>query len=229
MLLPRWLIKLGFHLLYYQLAWTYDLVAWTVSFGQWAEWRRLALEFLQPGPVLELAYGTGGFLVDLLEAGYKPVGLDLSPYMARLAASRLRQRGFALQLSQARAQAIPFPSDYFANVVATFPTNYMLQQETLTEVYRVLRDASYEKNTPAGRLVIVMEGQLRGNWPLRPIIDWLYKITGQRSDSQSGPVVVMSTHHLAARWQTVERRGALAHLLIAEKCNQMETGHNQAE
>ena len=73
-MLPRWLIKLGFHLLYYQLAWTYELVAWLVSFGQWSTWRRLALLFMQPGPTLELAFGTGVFFIDMLEAGAERIG-----------------------------------------------------------------------------------------------------------------------------------------------------------
>ena len=66
---PRQLIQLGFHLLYHQLAFTYDAVAWLVSLGQWPAWRRLALQFVQPGPILELAYGTGGLFVDMIEAG----------------------------------------------------------------------------------------------------------------------------------------------------------------
>ena len=217
MLLPRWLIKLGFHLLYYELAWTYDLVAWSVSFGQWAKWRRLALQYLHPGPVLELAFGTGGFFVDMLEAGCEPVGVDLSPYMARLAASRLRRNGFTLRLSRARAQALPFPSDYFANVVATFPSDYMLQSETLDEIYRVLRGPSSQPDIPAGRLVVVAEGELRGPWPLRPLIDWLYKISNQRSVSPARPVTLAAAHNFSARWQSAEQEGALARVIVADK------------
>src|SRR5262249_53784253 len=137
MLLPRWLIKLGFHLLYYQMAWTYDAVAWSVSLGQWAAWRRLALPFLQPGPTLELAFGTGALFAEMTQAGYRTVGVALSPYMARLAARRLRRRKLPLRLNQARAQALPFPASSFANVVATFPTDYMLARDTMTEIHRV--------------------------------------------------------------------------------------------
>ena len=161
-MLPRWLIKLGFHLLYYQLAWTYELVAWLVSFGQWSTWRRLALLFMQPGPTLELAFGTGVFFIDMLEAGYQPLGIDLSPYMARQASRRLRQRNFELRLSRAKAQALPFPSNHFANVVATFPSDYLLEPQTLAEIQRVLRDPAAAPDAQAGRLVIVAEGQLRG-------------------------------------------------------------------
>ncbi len=215
MLLPRWLIKLGFHLLYYQMAWTYDAVAWSVSFGQWAAWRRLALPFLQLGPTLELAYGTGAFFAEMTEAGYQPVGIDLSPYMARLASQRLRRRQLPLRLSRAKAQALPFPSNHFANVVATFPTDYMLARDTMAEIHRVLRTAAGEE--PAGRLVVVFEGQLRGPWPLRPLLDWLYDLTGQRSLPPAKPLRLLNAGGFAARWEMVEREGASARLLIAEK------------
>ncbi len=216
MILPQRLIKFGFHLLYYQLAWTYDLIAWSVSFGQWADWRRLALPFLRPGPTLELAYGTGAFLVDMHQAGYTPVGIDLSPYMARLTARRLRRHHLLLHLNQARAQAMPFPSAHFVNVVATFPTDYIMQPDTLAEIQRVLADSPEQP----GQLVIVFEGQLRGPWPLRPFIEWLYRITDQRSLPPAKPLRQVAAQGFTARWQTVEQNGAQAHLLIAQKQSQ---------
>ncbi len=216
---PRWLIKLGFHLLYYQLAWTYELVAWLVSFGQWSTWRRLALLFMQPGPTLELAFGTGVFFIDMLEAGYRPLGIDLSPYMARQAGRRLRQRNFELRLSRAKTQALPFPSNHFANVVATFPSDYLLESQTLAEIRRVLRDPAAAPDAQAGRLVVVAEGQLRGPWPIRTFIDWLYRITNQRSIPPAKPLNLLTVHHFQARWEIVERHGAQARLLIADKRN----------
>jgi ubiquinone/menaquinone biosynthesis C-methylase UbiE len=212
---PHWLTKLGFHLLYYQMAWTYDLVAWSVSFGQWSAWRRLALRFMQPGATLELAYGTGAFFVDILNAGYTPIGIDLSPYMARLASKRLRHQNYTLRLNRARAEALPFPANYFTNVVATFPTDYMLQDQTLSEIHRVLKNPT--ETTPPGQLVIVVEGQLQGPWPLRPFIDWLYKVTNQRSIPPGKPLALLTKHNFEARWETVESKGASARLLIAGK------------
>jgi len=209
MTLPVWLLKIGFHLLYNQLACTYDLVAWLVSFGQWAAWRRLALPFLRPGPTLELAYGTGGFFADMQAAGQQPVGVDLSPFMARLAQTRLRRQGLPANLSRGRAQRLPFRADYFTNVVATFPTNYIFEADTLAEVYRVL--------APGGQLVVVFQGQLRGPWPARPLVDWLYQITSQRSEQPLRPLPVFAACGLPAQWQTVERHGVAASLLFASK------------
>lgn len=209
MRLPVWLIKIGFHLLYYQMAWIYDIVAWSVSFGQWATWRRLALSYLRQGTVLEVAYGTGGFFVDLLEAGYQPVGIDLSPYMARIAGRKLRRGKYAGRLNRARAQKLPFPTNYFDNVVATFPSDYMLQDQTLAEIYRVLRSG--------GWLIIVAEGELRGPWPVRSIVDWLYRITDQHSLLPAKPLQLLKDHRLKAKWLIVEQDGARARLLIGEK------------
>jgi ubiquinone/menaquinone biosynthesis C-methylase UbiE len=217
-MLPRWLIKLAFHLLYYHLAWSYEWVAWLVSFGQWSTWRRLALQFVQPGPMLELAYGTGVFFVDMLAAGHRPVGIDLSPYMARQAGRRLARHGWASRLAQAQAQTLPFPDNHFATVVATFPTNYIFEAATLAEIHRVLHSPSPEADQPAGRLVIVVEGQLRGPWPLRPFIDWLYRITDQRNFPPQKSLPLLEAQHFEVRWQTAtDEQGAEARLLVAHK------------
>jgi ubiquinone/menaquinone biosynthesis C-methylase UbiE len=211
---PRWLIKIGFFLLYHKMAWSYDLIAWIVSFGQWSAWRRLALQFMRPGPTLELAFGTGAFFIDMLDNGYRPVGIDVSPYMAQIAGNRLRRNRRDSRLSQARAQALPFPNNTFANVVATFPTDYILEDETLAEIHRVLRQPA--PHTPS-QLIIVAEGQLRGPWPFRPFINWLYQVTGQHDTPLEKPMISLTKSNLAARLEFVDHNGAAARLIIAEK------------
>ncbi|MFN8455590.1 MAG: methyltransferase domain-containing protein [Anaerolineae bacterium] len=133
----------------------------------------------------------------------------MSPYMACLANERLRRQNLPLTLSRGKAQALPFPSGHFANVVATFPTDYMLEPATLAEVYRVLRGG--------GRLVVVFEGHLTGLWPLRPFIEWLYRITDQRSLPPAKPLALVRTIGFEARWDSVTQHGATALLLIADK------------
>src|SRR5581483_5728728 len=39
-------LRLAFHLLYHQLAWAYDTVAWLVSGGAWRAWARATLPYL---------------------------------------------------------------------------------------------------------------------------------------------------------------------------------------
>jgi ubiquinone/menaquinone biosynthesis C-methylase UbiE len=208
--LPRQFLRLAFHLLYYHLAWTYDLVAWLVSFGQWAAWRRTATLFLQEGPILELAYGTGGFLADMAACSLSPVGLDLSPYMARMARRRLLRREAMTQLVMGQAQHLPFPDASFANVVATFPTEFILDPQTLASAARVLQ--------PGGRLVIVVMGYLKGPALLRSFVEWLYRITGQREIPEPKPLDRLRAFGFAARWEDATLEGATARLLVATRC-----------
>jgi ubiquinone/menaquinone biosynthesis C-methylase UbiE len=216
-----WFLRLAFHLLYYQLAWTYDLVAWLVSFGEWAAWRRTVTLFLQEGPTLELGYGTGGLVADLTARGLSPVGLDLSPYMAHLARRRLARQGAALRLVRGRAQKLPFPDAAFANVVAAFPTDFILDPHTLASVVRVLQ--------PEGRLVIVTMGYLRspgtgrspsmGRSPgyLQRFVEWLYQVTGQREIPEPRPLDRLKAAGFDAHWEDATLEGATARLLVATR------------
>ena len=78
-------LRFGFRLLYNELAWTYDIVSWIVSLGQWREWQKAGLQFLSGENILELAHGPGHILVELEEAGFKVTGLDLSESMGQMA------------------------------------------------------------------------------------------------------------------------------------------------
>jgi ubiquinone/menaquinone biosynthesis C-methylase UbiE len=208
-MLPGWLIRFGFHLLYNQLAFSYDLVAWLVSFGEWAAWRRTAGPFLQPGPTLELGHGTGGLLADLTAEGLAPVGLDLSPAMGRIARRRLVRRKQPARLVHGRAEALPFPRASFANVVATFPTEFILNADTLASIHRVLR--------PGGRLIIVVMGYLQGPGALRRLVSWAYRVTGQRHIPEPDPLETLAGAGFSAKWQDATRAGASALLLVATR------------
>jgi len=172
---PGWgrrLIGCGFRLLYHELAWSYDAAAGLVSLGQWRAWGRTALPHLVGERVLELGHGPGRLLVELTKQGFRPVGLDLSPQMGRLARRRLRRNGQAAPLVRAPAQRLPFSDGAFDSLVATFPTAYIVDPATLTEAARVLR--------PGGRLIIVLGARLSGRDVLSRGIEALYRITGQR-------------------------------------------------
>jgi ubiquinone/menaquinone biosynthesis C-methylase UbiE len=166
------LLRWGFYLLYNQFAWSYDAVSWLVSLGNWRRWQRTTIPYLQGERVLDLAFGTGNLLIDLAEAGYRPCGLDLSPYMLRITRRRLHRRGLDVPLCRGRAQALPFADSVFDAVVSTFPAEFILRPMTLHEVARVLRSG--------GRAVVVAEARLEGRGPLSRFIEWLYVITGQR-------------------------------------------------
>ncbi|NLX11924.1 MAG: class I SAM-dependent methyltransferase [Chloroflexi bacterium] len=169
------LVRFGFRLLYNEMAFTYDAVSWIVSLGQWRNWQRAALDHLNTPPgarILELAHGTGNFELDLLAAGYRPVALDLSRAMGRIARRKLREHGYLPLLVRGQAQALPFPDASFPAVVSTFPTEFIVDPATLGEIVRVLQ--------PGGRLVVVFNGVLTRGSLARDALEFAYRATGQR-------------------------------------------------
>ncbi|MBZ0309948.1 MAG: class I SAM-dependent methyltransferase, partial [Anaerolineae bacterium] len=120
------LVKLGFRLLYNEMAFTYDTVANIVSLGQWWDWQRSALKYLpKDGTVLELAHGTGHLQIDLLAGGWQVVGFDLSPQMGQITRRRLQKKQLPVRLARGMAQALPFPDQSFTAVISTFPTPFI--------------------------------------------------------------------------------------------------------
>jgi len=200
------LVKWGFHLLYNQFAWTYDAVSWLVSLGNWRRWQRAVIPYLAGERTLEMASGTGNLLIDLAEAGFRPCGLDLSPYMVRITRRKLRRRGLTVPLCRGRAQALPFADGVFDSVVSTFPAEFILQPTTLREVARVLR--------PGGRAVVIAEARLAGRGLLSRLIELLYTITGQR-----GPWPTMDTPLQEVGLTATEERpgNGLVRIIVAVK------------
>jgi len=148
------LVRFAFRLLYNELAWTYDFVAWCVSLGKWKAWGRTSIRHLRGQRILELAHGPGHLLISLRLAGYHPIGIDLSPAMSRQATRRVRRLGLNIPLVRCRAQALPFRSEAFDSALATFPTEYIVDPATLQETARVTKRD--------GRLVIVAAATLGG-------------------------------------------------------------------
>ena len=169
--------RFGFRLLYNECALAYDIVSAAVSLGRWRSWQRSALAFLpapDAGPVLELAHGTGDLQLDLRGAGYRAVGLDLSRNMGRLARRKLARYEMRAALVRGDAARLPVKSGSLAALLCTFPTSFIHQPQTLSEIERVLqRD---------GRAVIVLAGFLDGRSPIRVLIKALYRLTGQAHD-----------------------------------------------
>lgn len=170
------LVKFGFRLLYNEMAFTYDGVAWLASLGQWRNWQRTALDHLNAKPgetVLELAHGTGNTQLDLHAHGYKRLGLDLSAHMGRLATRKLNRHHLPAPLVRGDAQTLPFASASVDAVVSTFPTPFITEQTTLDEIARVLK--------PNRRLVIVANGVLVSGGIMRDALETAYQVTGQRT------------------------------------------------
>jgi ubiquinone/menaquinone biosynthesis C-methylase UbiE len=208
------LVHFGFRLLYNELAWTYDVVSWLVSLGAWRLWQRTAIRHLRVEPgacVLELAHGTGNLQIDLRTAGVTSVGYDLSPYMGRIARRKLIRHRIRPYLVRGRAQQLPFADATFPAVVSTFPTEFIIAPETLRETSRVLQSG--------GRLVIVPSGVLTGGGFLGALLEWAYRVTGQRGPWPEDIVKRFDDAGFLLKQATVTYARSTALVIVAEKRN----------
>lgn len=203
-------LRFAFHLLYNQLAFTYDLVAAVVSFGQWKVWGRTALDRVRGDRVLELGHGPGHLLIALARSGHlRPIGIDLSPHMGRIAQKNMRRAKISVPQVRCRSQALPFRSSAFDSCVATFPTEYIIDPKTVWEIRRVTTDR--------GRLVIVAGAQLGDRKPSARLIDWLYRVTGQSDPLPRGTESIFDQAGWRARIETEQINHSQVMLLIADK------------
>ena len=204
------LIRFGFRLLYNEFAWTYDTVSKVVSLGQWRSWQRAGIPHLnleQGQSVLELAHGTGNMQIDLLSAGFRPIGLDLSRTMGRIAHRKLRRLGLPANLVRGNAFRLPFGDRSFDAVFSTFPTEFFIQPDTLSEVRRVLK--------PGGRFVVVINGLLTGRQVSARTLEWLYRITGQRGPWPDEPQKHFENAGLTYHYRVEEQPHSQVLMIIA--------------
>ena len=191
--------------LYGPLAWAYDTAAWLVSFGAWSRWRRDALAYLIPGRILETGFGTGSLLFEMTQRGCDVIGIDPSWPMQRVTGCKASRAEVSPRRLCGASQRLPFPVGSFANVLSTFPTNYISTPGTLAEVHRVL--------SPAGRWVIVglglrfksqikqfLAGWLLGDWENAWVISFTDltkkagfspKLVRHETDAYSLPVLIL--------------------------------------
>lgn len=241
----RRIVKLGFRLLYHELAWSYDLVSWLASRGLWRRWQRAALAFLPAeGRFLEVGFGPGHLLLDLAcgpsqtQVG-RPVrlahqggasaqawpavrqvfGLDLSPAMLCLARRRLARQTLSVPLVRGRAQALPFASGTFDAVIVTFPTPFVYDPAWIQDLARILRKVRRtgdDARRGGGRLVVVEQAEFTGQGLLNRFLEWLYDVTGQRGPSPD-LLSRLEEAGLVAWGEMVRVNGTEVRLVVAEK------------
>ena len=166
----KWFMTWFFKLLYHSFAWSYDLVASVVSGGRWQEWVRSVVPLVRGEQVLELGVGTGTLQAALLTAGFQTYGLDESRQMLRIDKKRLIINPNS-RLIRGRAEALPLATGSMDTIVATFPSEYIFQAETLRSCRRILR--------PGGRLVVLLGVDVGGNQMQNRLLKVLYRVTGQ--------------------------------------------------
>jgi ubiquinone/menaquinone biosynthesis C-methylase UbiE len=179
------LLRFFFRLLYHQLAFTYDLVAATVSLGRWKDWVLSVTPFIEGNRILEIGHGPGHLQCALLERNLLTIGLDESTQMGRLAKHNLT-RFFRsninapknvqsvytqINLTRGVSQRLPFRGQSFDTIVSTFPSEYIFDPKTLLEAGRVLN--------PEGRFIILPGATILGRGILDRAMALLFRITGE--------------------------------------------------
>ncbi len=161
-------MRFFFYHFYHACAWTYDFVAAVVSIGRWKDWIQTVIPFIAGTRILEIGHGPGHLQRILRTRGLLAVGLDESRQMGFLAK---RNTGGSARLARGLAQALPFPSQMFDSVVSTFPSEYIFDPRTLSDVFRVLRNG--------GRFILLPVAWIAGRAFLDRLAAWLFRVTGE--------------------------------------------------
>ena len=179
------LLRFFFRLLYHEFAFTYDLVAATVSIGRWKDWVLSVLPFIQGNRILEIGHGPGHLQLALQGRNLQAFGLDASPQMGQLARRNLKRlirsktarstndrSAYAqINLTRGLSQSLPFPAESFDTLVSTFPAEYIFDSKTIAEAQRVL--------TTQGRFVILPGATILGRGVLDRAMALLFRVTGE--------------------------------------------------
>jgi ubiquinone/menaquinone biosynthesis C-methylase UbiE len=199
-------MRVFFHLLYHPFAFAYDLVAATVSFGKWTDWTKSVIPYINGTHILELGHGPGHLQRILLDLKLDPVAMDESAQMGNLAK---RNIGKPHKLTRGLAQYLPFANDSFDCIVSTFPTEYIFNAQTISEIRRCLSDG--------GRLIVLPVA-----WPKSRFLNWLYQVTGEiPADGQASIQEKMMEPFIKSGFKTkieiVELQSSSLMIIVANK------------
>jgi ubiquinone/menaquinone biosynthesis C-methylase UbiE len=186
--------------LYEPLAPVYDAVAWLGFAGEWAAWRRIALQHVTDWPLVELGCGTGHAQVWARSMGQSSLGVDIAAPMLRQARRRAAGR-----LARASTLRLPVRDDSAGTLLALFPTAYILDPATWREAERVLR--------PGGRLIIATHGWLDSPDLHRRLLARAHALLYGRSAT----LPPLPTSALTTRTVVERSPHGWLHLIIAER------------
>ena len=132
--------------LFAPLAETYDRYARLLSFGQDPRWRSFLVSRVEARPVhvvLDVASGTAAVAIELARRyGCRVVGVDQSAEMLSAGRRRVEAAGLssAIELREARAEALPFEDATFDGLTFTYLLRYVDDPAaTMRELARVVR------------------------------------------------------------------------------------------
>ncbi len=164
------LFRFAFHQLYTRFAFFYDKFSDLVSCGEWWTWTRAGIPFLRGTRILEIASGSGNLHLDLYDAGYIPIGVDLSPYMLEITRHKFARKYIIPRLARANAKQLPFASNFFTSLIMTFPPGFVFDSQVMREFWRVLE--------PEGLLIWVDAPYLYSPDVWSRMMNAAYSVTG---------------------------------------------------
>jgi demethylmenaquinone methyltransferase/2-methoxy-6-polyprenyl-1,4-benzoquinol methylase len=164
--------------LFAPLAETYDRYARLLSFGQDPRWRSFLVSRVNARPVhvvLDVASGTAAVAIELARRyGCRVVGVDQSAEMLSEGRRRVDAAGLssAVELREARAEALPFEDAAFDGLTFTYLLRYVDDADaTMHELARVVRPGGavamlefFEPPAPLPR--IAWEAYVRAGLPV---------------------------------------------------------------
>jgi ubiquinone/menaquinone biosynthesis C-methylase UbiE len=157
-------------LLYGPLAMFYDIVAWVVSRGDWYRWVFQIENYLQENDkILEVGIGTGKLFNYLRESEYSVIGIDRSKQMLQITSSSKEIN--PKRLARADNLFLPFKSNSFDKLIASFPSEYVFINQFKQEAHRVLR--------VNGELIILMGVIFSDQGILNKIYQFVFQVSGQ--------------------------------------------------
>ncbi len=210
-------LQFAFYHFYNSFAWTYDAVSAIVSLGRWREWTRAAIPHLRGARILEIAFGTGNLQLDMRAANIKPLGLDLSPNMARITRSKLRRAGFVPKLMRGSVFDLPLASESIDSIVLTFPPAFIASAQAVGEMRRVLR--------ATGRIVVVDAGWLHQPRWIHTLLNLAFRFTGT-SDFERQRTHPLRAAGFSINIITVRDARSSVQILVADKDDRLATGDN---
>lgn len=120
----------------------YDIFMDNVPYQEWADYVRKLLVSMnvEQGLVLDLGCGTGSFTEELSKMGYDMIGVDNADEMLQIAMDKLNQSNLDILYLQQDMREFELYGTVKAVVSICDSLNYILEEEELLEVFRLVNN-----------------------------------------------------------------------------------------
>ena len=128
---------------------------------------------------------------------------------AHQAAAKLRKRDYQPSLVRGLAQSLPFENESFQKIVATFPSEYIVDPLTLSEMKRVL--------SPGGQAVILALAWITGKKWLERSAALLFRITDESPEWEDRFLEPVWNAGFQAHVDWIELKSSRLVVILAQK------------